>query len=365
VTRLVVVTSGFPRLSETFALNELVALRERGMLAAVVATKPGTWSSVQPQVERLRDLVRVLPPGTVQQQSDTLVEWLRPGPPVTAVHGYFAHEPAAVAAAAARRLCVPYGFSAHALDIRKVPAPEMARRAGTARTVITCNSESARQLRAAGAEPLLLPHGVDVTRFCPATPAARAASRGGAGPRRVLAVGRLVEKKGLDVLVAAFARLRPGRAVLRIVGTGPQEPLLRELVAAHGLGDVVELVGARTHAELPGEFRAADVVVVPSVVDTSGDQDGLPNVVLEAMACGVAVVASDVAAVADAVEHGSTGVLVPPGDAVALAEALTGVLDDDVRRRRLGVAARARILRRYDLATCTRTLCDHLEATYA
>jgi glycosyltransferase involved in cell wall biosynthesis len=345
VTSIVVVTSGFPRLSETFALNELLALRERGMLAAVFATKPGTWSSVQPQVESLRDLVHVLPPGSVQEQ-------------------------AAVAAAAARRLGVPHGFSAHALDIRKVPAPEMAERAGTARTVVTCNSESARQLRVAGAEPLLVPHGVDVVRFSPAgTGDARAAGASDVlprtGPARVLGVGRLVEKKGFDVLVDAVARLHPGRAVLRVVGTGPQEPALRALVDAHGLGDVVQLVGARTHDELPGQYRAADVVVVPSVVDAAGDQDGLPNVVLEAMACGAAVVASDVAAVGDAVEHGRTGLLVPPGDPGALAAALTTLADDDGLRRRLGDAARAEILRRYDLATCTRHLCDHLEAMYA
>ena len=366
MTRLAVVTSGFPRLSETFALNELLALQRRGLLAGIFATKPGSWDDVQPQVEALRHLVRVLPDGDAQGQADALADALD-GTVVTGVHGYFAHDPAAVAAAAAHRLAVPYGFSAHALDIRKVPAAEMARRAGRARGVITCNTASARQLRAAGARPWLVPHGVDVSRFSPAAredPGTRPGVPPDA-PARVLAVGRLVEKKGFDVLVRAFALLRPGRATLRLVGAGPQEGRLRDLVDTHGLAGYVELAGTRTHAGLPGEYHRADVVVVPSVVDGAGDQDGLPNVLLEAMASGAAVVASDVAAIGDAVEHGRTGLLVPPGDPRALADALAALLDDAGLRRRLGAAARGTTVRRFDLAACGDALCDRMEAMYA
>jgi len=359
VTRLVVVMSGFPRLSETFALNELLALQQRGMLAAVFATKPGSWSRIQPRVEELRSLVRVLPDADPEEQAATLVDWLGPAP-VTGVHGYFAHQPAAVAAAAARRLGVPYGFSAHALDIRKVSPPDMARRASAARAVITCNTESARQLQAAGAQPWLVPHGVDVGRFSP-----EPRDRRRPNLPRVLAVGRMVEKKGFDVLVRAFARLQPGRASLRLIGTGPQEPVLRDLIAAHELGDVAELGGTRTHRELPAEYRDADIVAVPSVVDTAGDQDGLPNVLLEAMASGAAVVASDVAAVGDAVQHERTGLLVPPGDPAALAAAVTRLLDEPSLRSQLGQAARHAMVERFDLALCGRQLCSRMEELYA
>ena len=161
----------------------------------------------------------------------------------------------------------------------------------------------------------LVPHGVDVARFAPR-------ARGhAAGTLRALAVGRLVEKKGFDVALAAIAQLG-GAVSLRIVGAGPDEARLRRLAARWGLGAAVDFAGRRTHDELPQEYADADVVVVPSVIDCRGDRDGLPNVVLEAMASGRAVVASDVAAVSDAVEHDVTGLLFPPGDAAALADAL-------------------------------------------
>ena len=351
--RLAVVTSGFPRLSETFALNELLALRRRGMLAAVFATKPGDWSHVQPHVAGLRDVVKVLPDGDVGRQADAVATQLASSG-VTALHGYFAHLPAAVAAAAAARLAVPYGFSAHALDIRKAGNDELTRRACRARGVVTCNRATAAALAAVGVRATVVPHGVDTTCFRPRRDPAPT------GPFRVLAAGRLVEKKGFPVAIAAVARLGAGVA-LRIVGTGADEARLRNL--STGCAEV-EFAGPRTHRELPAEYAAADVVVVPSVIDGSGDRDGLPNVVLEAMASGAAVVASDVAAVPDAIEHEVTGLLVPPADAPALAAALRRLQEDPELRCRLGRAARHRVVERYDLAACTHALCDHLEVLY-
>ncbi len=351
--RLAVVTSGFPRLSETFALNELLALRQTGMLAGVFATKPGDWSHLQPHVTGLRDVVTVLPDGDVGCQADVVAVRLASSG-VTAVHGYFAHAPAAVAAAAAARLGVPYGFSAHALDVRKAGADGLVRRARQARGVVTCNRATAAALAAVGVQATVVPHGVDTVRFAPC---------GGpktGGPFRVLGVGRLVEKKGFHVAIAAVAGLDAGVA-LRIVGGGADEARLRALSAGRA---EVEFAGPRTHRELPAEYARADVVVVPSVVAGSGDRDGLPNVVLEAMASGVAVVASDVAAVPDAVEHEVTGLLVPPGDPSALAAALRRLQHDPVLRRRLGQAARQLMMARYDLVACTRALCDHLDGLY-
>jgi glycosyltransferase involved in cell wall biosynthesis len=354
--RLAVITSGFPRISETFALNELLALRRRGMLAAVLATKPGDWTRVQPHVAALRDVVTVLPDGDVDRQTDAVVDGLA-GSGVTALHGYFAHQPAAVAAAASARLGLPYGFTAHAFDIRKVHRDELAGRADRARGVVTCNRDTAAALASAGVDACLVPHGVDVARFAP-----RTASRTG-GLLRVLGVGRLVEKRGFDVAIAAVALL--GDAVsLRIVGAGVDESRLRREVAVRGLDAAVAFAGPRTHRELPHEYLGADVVVVPSVVDRQGDRDGLPNVVLEAMASGVAVLASDVAAVADAVEHDVTGLLVPPGEPRALASTLRRLQHDPALRRRLGEAARRFVVARYDLAACTETLCAHLGGLY-
>jgi glycosyltransferase involved in cell wall biosynthesis len=300
--------------------------------------------------------VRVLAPGSPAEQAAEVVQRLD-GADVSAVHGYFAHLPTDVAARAARSLGVPYGFSVHALDARRVGANDLAARARDASCVIACNADVAADLRRTGAPVHLIPHGVDIERFRPSAPP-------DAGVPRLLAVGRLVEKKGFPVLIDAAARTR-APFELRIVGDGGQRAALERQIAAHELHGRVELAGPRTHDELPAEYAAAHVVVVPSVADAAGDRDGLPNVVLEAMASGRPVVASDIGAVSSAVIDGRTGVLVPPGDAGTLARQLDLVLDDPQLRERLGHEARAHVERDYELDRCTTRLRGFLERVYA
>jgi glycosyltransferase involved in cell wall biosynthesis len=352
---IAVVTSGFPRRSETFAVNELLALERAGVLAGIFATKPGDGQPLQPGAEGLAHIARVLPPGSPREQAKALAADLR-GRPVAAVHGYFAHAPAEVAALTARLLGLPHGFSVHARDTRKVASAELGARAAAAACVIACNPDAAAEIRRAGADADVLPHGVDLARF---RPLARRAGR----PLALLAVGRLVEKKGFHVLIDAAARLRaPFR--LRIVGEGPERGRLQRDLDRHGARTRIELVGAMTHDELPREYAEADIVVAPSIADTSGDRDGLPNVVLEAMASGKPVVAGDVGAVATAVDD-ATGVLVPPGDAGALATALDLLAARPELRDRLGRAARERVERDFDLRRCADRFVRHLEAAYA
>jgi glycosyltransferase involved in cell wall biosynthesis len=354
--KLVMLMSGFPRRSETFALNELLALDRAGCLEAVFATKPGESGPTQPGAERLMQKVQVLAPGTPAQQAEEVVARLD-GARVSAVHGYFAHVPTDVAAMAARRLGVPYGFSVHALDARKVSRSGLAERARDAACVIACNADVAGDLRRTGAPVHLIPHGVDLDRFRPTPPP-------DAEVLTVLAIGRLVPKKGFAVLLEAASRLlAPVR--LRIVGDGAEREALERRIAALGVADRVELAGPRTHDDLPAEFAAAHIVVVPSVADATGDRDGLPNVVLEAMASARPVIASDIGAVSSAVIDGRTGVLVPPGDAEALAGALEFLVDQPDMRERLGREARARVERDYELHSCTARLRAFLETVYA
>jgi glycosyltransferase involved in cell wall biosynthesis len=351
-----VVLSGWPRISETFALNELRALRDAGMLAAAFATKAGVPGPRQPGVDELDRLVEVLPEGDAAAQGARVARRLT-GLDVTAVHGYFAHHPAAVARAAAGLLGVPYGFSAHALDARKVTADELRLLSAGATVVVACNSDVAATLAGSGARPALLPHGVDTTRFRPAPPPA--------GPEMaVLAVGRCVEKKGFGGLLQAMALTRrPSR--LRIVGDGPLRPELEEAARRLGVAPRVEFVGRRTHDELAEHYAECDVVVVPSIVDRDGDRDGLPNVVLEAMASGRPVVASDVSAMAGAVRDRVTGILVLPGIPSALAAALDRLATDPAGRLRLGEAARREALGRFDLRDCAADFCRALGRAYA
>jgi glycosyltransferase involved in cell wall biosynthesis len=348
--------SGFPRRSETFALNELLALDRAGCLEAVFATKPGDPGPPHPGAERLMQKVRYLAPGSAAEQAAEVVEQIGDAP-VSAVHGYFAHVPTEVAAKAARRLGVPYGFSVHAVDARKVTRSDLADRARDAACVIACNPDVAGDLRRAGAPVHLIPHGVDLERFTPTPPP-------NGEVLSLLAVGRLVPKKGFPVLIDAASRLL-APFFLRIVGDGPDREALERQIAAAGLEDRVRLVGPRTHDDLPAEYASADIVVVPSVMDATGDRDGLPNVVLEAMSSGRPVIASDVGAVSSAVVDGRTGVLVPPGDPGALAGALEFLVDQPDYRERLGREARARVERDFELHSCTTRLRHFLETVYA
>src|SRR5438094_8519400 len=220
---IAVVTSGVPRRSGTFLLNELLALDARGTLAAVFATKAGDGGPLHPGCARLLGRVELLPAGSASTQAARLAERLR-GRQVTGIHGYFAHRPAAVAAHAARRLGVPFGFSVHARDARKVAPPVLAARARRAACVIACNRDVAAELARVGAPSRLLPHGVDTHRFRP-----RPEPRG--APLRLLAVGRLVEKKGFESLIEAAARpTTPFQ--LRIVGEGPRRARHRRAIPA-------------------------------------------------------------------------------------------------------------------------------------
>jgi len=299
--QLAVVLSGFPRRSETFALAELNALDERGMLAAVFSITPGDDGAVQPMAERLRSRVRRLSPGGAAAQAAEAAQALQTAA-VSGVHAYFAHAPAAVAAELARRLRVPFGFSAHARDARKVPRADLHERARAAACVVACNADVAREFDGSGARLHLVPHGVDLERF-------RSQPRAWSTVFRLLAVGRLVEKKGFDVLLDAVATLpRPWH--LRIVGDGPERDRLVDRTRRLGLADYVSFCGAMTHDALPAEYRWADAVVVPSVRDRSGDRDGLPNVVLEAMASGAATVAADTGDIRSAIDDGVTGLVV-------------------------------------------------------
>jgi glycosyltransferase involved in cell wall biosynthesis len=351
-TRIAVVVSGWPRVSETFAANELLALQSAGMLAGVFATKPGDASLKQPQCDAI-GAVPVLSMGDARAQGTALAERLASSN-VTAVHGYFAHQPAAVAQVAANILGVRFGFSVHALDARKVEPSALRERALAAACVIACNRDVADVLRSVGAEPSLTPHGVDLARFVPRIPT-------DAAPE-LIAVGRL-EKKGFSVLLDALARMRTP-ACLRIVGDGPLRGDLEALINRLGLDDRVDLFGRVTHDELPGLIAASQVVVVPSVVDSAGDRDGLPNVVLEAMASGRPIVASDVAAISTAVEHGRTGLLVPPSNPAALAGALDALAANQGVREAFGVAGRTRAEQLFDLRKCSQHFCSLLERAY-
>lgn len=186
-------------------------------------------------------------------------------------------------------------------------------------------------------------NGLDLKRF-ELMPATRAGDA-------ILAVGRVVEKKGFDVLIDACAILRERgvRFRCRIVGDGIDGASLRDRIARLDLGALVQLEGPRPHADLFGLFREAAVFVAPCVVAADGDRDGLPTVLLEAMALGTPCVSTAVTGIPELVHDGETGLCVPPRDPAALADALERMLADPDLGARLATRARARVEQAFDI----------------
>jgi glycosyltransferase involved in cell wall biosynthesis len=163
-----------------------------------------------------------------------------------------------------------------------------------------------------------------------------------AGAPLLLGVGRMATKKGFHVLMEALPRVLAARAEAHVVLAGGGDRLEELRSAAASWPGRVHLPGPVRHDELPDLFCAADLFVMPAVHDPAGNVDGLPNVILEAMASGLPVVASDVSGIPLAVEPGRTGLLVPEGAAAALAVALETLLADLAQAREMGERGRSK-----------------------
>jgi glycosyltransferase involved in cell wall biosynthesis len=243
-------------------------------------------------------------------------------------------------------LGTPFAVSAHAVDVWTAPARELRVRLADARVVLSCYEEAREYLTRlmAGRTPVMLArHGVEI----PADPV-----RAEASPPVLLAVGRLIEKKGFDTLLRAAALLRERGLEFRlhIAGDGPLWPNLARLVGELDLAEHARFVGPLTRAELEPHFARAAVFVLPCQVASDGNRDGLPNTVLEAMARRLPVVSTTMPSVREAIDDGCEGLLVSPKDPRALADALAKLLADPSLRARLGEAGRERVKREHNRA---------------
>jgi len=277
------------------------------------------------------------------------------------LHAHFAHVPATIAMYAARMAGIPFSFTAHANDIfvRRGLIHEKTRR--SAFTV--CISEYNRRfLTSVGCAPetLRVVHcGVDLKK-CPHSPI-----RTRTGPFTILAVGRLIEKKGFHVLLDAAARLRAQGRCFRcvIVGSGPQEGVLRAQATRLALDGAVEWRGGLPQEEVVRLFGEADAFALPCVRDKQGDQDGIPVVLMEAMARGTPVVATSISGLPELIVDGVSGLLAHPNDPAALAECLVRLMDHPALAQRLAHAARLAVEREFNASTNAAALLDLIKRT--
>ncbi len=219
---------------------------------------------------------------------------------------------------------------------------------------------------ASSAIPKVIPFGVNPEKIAPPDfdqAAFRHASGTEPDDRVVLAVGRLVERKGFHVLVEAVSRLPDARKVrVFIGGSGPERQALQARIAAFNLADRVKLLGRLEDDELAKWYAAADVFVLPSIVDSTGDTEGLGMVLLEAIANGTPVIASRTGGITDIVRHNETGLLARPGDPDDLAAQLDKLPGDRQLYERLRVAAKRNLDERFSWETLTGSLCNLYES---
>jgi glycosyltransferase involved in cell wall biosynthesis len=375
----------YPRISETFVAAELVELERQGERVTVFALSRPDEPFTHAFVAEVRAPVVYLPHRPLRQPLRVLRAlvhvwrtsprgWLRAaavslGPPRLAglrkliqatvlrqeleragidhVHAHFATSAARLANLAWRMDGPTYSVTAHAKDIyhagiRRDRLRDKLAHATFVATVSEANSDYLSTLLPESRPPRVVSNAVDLLRL-------GAPETDGRAPDVVLAVARLVEKKGLPDLVSACGILvRRGVPVrLEVAGDGP---LRRELeAAASRLGVPAVFHGAVQHERVLGLLRRATVYCLPCVVASTGDRDGLPTSVLEAMALGAPVVATSLNGLAEAVVDGRTGVVVPGHDPDALADALERLLRDPELRHRLARGARRHVEERFAL----------------
>ena len=263
------------------------------------------------------------------------------------IHAAWATLPATAAQLLQELTDIPFSMGGHAYDVFRDGGDwDLTRKLRKAALVVTSSQATRRGLLDRGAPPektVLVRRGFDVL------PSWRA-PRSNRDPLRILSVGRLVEKKGYPDQLATYADLRNAglRFEARIVGSGPLRRSLERQIAQLALSDHVTLLRAQPQEAVFELYAWADVLLFTGRVADNGDRDGLPNVVPEAMACGVPVVSTPVAGVPEAIEHDRTGVLVPRQSEVTWLSALKALQSDDGFYLELSRAARAWVETHYD-----------------
>ncbi len=376
----------YPRFSETFILSEILELERQGVDVHIFSLKKPDDGRFHADLSRVRAPVTYVPehlrvdPGAFAAAHRAVAAWhparyrrllwrtlarRRPGAlrrlsqaayiapilcreGITHVHAHFASSATSVAHALHRLAGVSYSFTAHAKDIfhDDVDLRSVARKAGAARFVVTVSDFNRAFLGqvspAARVERIY--NGLDLQQF----------HRNGTRPDDlplVLGVGRLVEKKGFDDLVRACAQLRDEGLAFRcqIVGKGEREAELRGLIDDLGVADRVTLAGPMPRDALLGLYPRAAALAAPCVVGADGNRDGLPTVLIEAMALGVPVISTPVTGIPELVADGETGVIVDERSPAALAGAIRDLVTDRARAAGLADAARRRVEREFDL----------------
>jgi len=401
----------YPRLSQTFILNEILALEKIGVSIQIFALTDPHEKVVQMQVDKVQapvhyldediqprrigkmlkvhvEVARLYFKGYIQSllyivahpkidqgytassrwecffQAVDLIYLLilnerRTGKKIEHLHAHFAHDPALIAYLVNCMTGIPFSFTAHARDLYQVPEKVLTDRIRQASAVITCcraNLEYLNQI--APSQPSkfsLVYHGVNLKDFQPASdPSASPVPK----YPLILSVGRLVEKKGFQDLLQALLIVKESGEPFQcdIYGDGPLCQPLKDWIEEHGLADEVSLMGDCTQQELISVYQNATLFILTPVQTEDGDRDGIPNVLLEAMAVGLPVITTVVAGIPELVENNQNGLLYQPHDVEGISSGIIELLRNAEKRKQLGSAAAKKVKEQFDVAQAAKRL---------
>lgn len=395
----------FPVLSETFILNELLALEGRGVPIHIFSMERPNDPRIHDGVPKLKARISYLPDlldwrrltqhnrraartfgadyrRTVlyaARNGGTHLFWraLQAGYianearrlKLRHLHAHFASRPTSVALLASRITGIPFSFTPHATDIFKLKHDQeaLAAKLGEASFVVAISEYNRRFLErnlpaaAPGRRRLaerIVPvaNGIDLERFCPGP-----GLQDGGAPRDpfvFICVARLVEKKGLPILVDACARLKDRGVDFRclVVGKGILRPKLERQIRDRRLGRHVLMVGPHTQSEVLARYRSSHAYVLPCIIAADGNREGLPVSIVEALACGLPVITTPVTGIPEVVQHEWNGLLAPIGDAEALSKLMERLIREPDLYLQLRANARPSVEDTFDLGRTAQEL---------
>lgn len=389
------ILKGYPRISETFISNEILLLEQLGFTIHIFSMRHPREPFCHDSVNQIRAKVDYLPEtisgnvlkllyhalilavknpflfagalrmagrrflrtrksATIKHllQAGYLVHRLLPGSGVAHLHAHFAHSPTSVAMFASKLSRIPFSFTAHAKDIYTSDPRQLSEKIELSCFAATCTNYNLRYLNGLSnntATPIhRIYHGIDISLFSESTD--KKINTAAKIPYKVITVARLTPKKGLPTVLKAIRYLCDRGIPVKhaLIGDGDDRKKIVQLIKDLGLEQITRLHGTLPHHEVLEYYRNADLFVLGCEVAPNGDRDGIPNVFLESMAMGVPVVATQVSAISELVEDGSTGLLVQPGCPENMGEAMLRLLNDNSLRQKIILGARNRVIREFD-----------------
>jgi colanic acid/amylovoran biosynthesis glycosyltransferase len=396
--KIAYIMSRFPKLTETFILYEIIAQEQRAMDVSIYPLLRHSADVSHPEAEAFVKRARYAPFVSIpiiqanwkmfarspRRYLGTFSEALRgtfgnlnffagalgifpktvlfatrmQEEGVEHLHAHFGTHPALAALIVHRLTGIPFSFTVHGSDLHK-DQRMLATKIAAAEFVITVSDFNrnfiAERCGERTREKVKVIHcGVDTQFFRPRVEPRRP------GPLRILCVASFEEVKGHRYLIEACETLRSigSDFECHLVGSGPLKANLERQISAAGLDAYFRLHGPRTRPEVRERLWNSDVVVLASVPTSSGQREGVPVALMEAMACGIPVVSSNMSGIPELVTSGKSGVLLPPGDSTAIGKTLVALSRDPEWAAALGRAAREKILAQFDLCVNADRLAD-------